>query len=241
MSNTLPYTKIPYADRAWHVTTGCTPCSAGCDHCWAQAMLRRFPAMGGTKVKIWPERLSQPEHTRKPSVIFVAPMGDLFHEDVSEFFMRQVVAMAAYCRAHTFLFLTKRPLRFMRGVADHYRCPPRNIWLGCSVEDQATADERVPLLLESGWPNLWVSAEPLLEPVSLSPWLDRIGWVVTGCESGAGARPCVDRWLYKLMKQAQGAGIPHYEKQWRGTTGQLYKRDPRPQDLPFRLAKWGAE
>ena len=245
MNKSLPYTKIPYADRLWSITTGCTPCSEGCRNCWAQALLRRFPVMGGTEVKLWPNRLSQPAHTRKPSVVFVAPAGDLFHEEVPLTFRLEVIKTMRATPEHVFIVLTKRPER-MRETMCCLSEIGSNVWAGVSVEDQATADERVPLLLESGWPNLWVSAEPLLGEVSLKPWLDRISWVVDGCEGGAGARPCDQDWQHDLATECRAAGVTHYSKQHRWSTadvapgyGEIVRPPPTPEDLPFRLAKWG--
>lgn len=241
MSASLPYTKIPYAYRSWSIVSGCTPCSIGCEHCWAQAMLHRFPAMGGPDVRLWPERLNQPAHTRKPSVVFVVPTGDLFHDDVPTEFIQEVQWRMDVHSKHIFVLLTKRIKRASAFLAERAafwtECQtefPQNIWLGCSVEDQATADERVPLLLASGWPNLWVSVEPMLEPVSLKPWLDKIGGVIIGAESGHGARHCNPVWINELTYEVGlRRRIPCYVKQWRDDQGRLVKQDPAPAELAW--------
>jgi protein gp37 len=196
--------------------------------------------MGGMDVQVWPKRLDQPRHTRKPSVVFVAPMGDLFHEDVPDEFIRRVLSNAAVQQRHRYIVLSKRAERMAEFAAKRYPvCGDPDllghIWFGVSCEDQATADERVPLLLVSGWPNLWVSAEPLLGPVSLKPWLAKLGQVIIGCESGAGARPCPSAWCDALTGECYEVGVPCYLKQWRGASGVLCKRAPSPCDVVWSL------
>jgi protein gp37 len=102
--------------------------------------------------------------------------------------------------------------------------PLENVWIGVSVEDQATADERIPLLLETPAVVHWISAEPLLGPIDLSLFLDRgvntalgncnLNWVVTGGESGPKARPSHPDWFRSLRNQCATAGVPFFFKQW---------------------------
>lgn len=105
-----------------------------------------------------------------------------------------------------------------------------NVWLGVSVEDQATADERIPLLLDTPAAKRWISAEPLLGPLSFrwAAWqkfkpegrtghldgLERLDWVVVGGESGRGARPMHPDWVRSLRDQCAAAGVPFFFKQW---------------------------
>ena len=93
--------------------------------------------------------------------------------------------------------------------------PPANLWIGVSVEDQARADERIPTLLKIPAALRWLSVEPLLEPVDLTPWLGSggIGWVVVGGESGKGARPCDLAWVRSIRDQCKAAGVPVFVKQ----------------------------
>jgi len=154
-----------------------------------------------TDVRCHPERLDQPLRWRKPRRIFVNSMSDLFHESVPDSFIDEVFAVMSRCGddttprfdafdAHQFQVLTKRPARMRRYMEDEIRgsavCarrlkyrggsliewPPPNVWLGVSVEDQATADERIPILLQTPAAVRFVSAEPLLNPVDLSQWLN---------------------------------------------------------------------
>ncbi|MBF2715689.1 phage Gp37/Gp68 family protein [Agrobacterium vitis] len=89
--------------------------------------------------------------------------------------------------------------------------PLPNVWLGVSVEDQARADQRITILLETPAAIHWMSAEPLIGPVVVNPWLD---WVVAGGESGRNARPMHPDWVISLRDQCAAAGVPFLFKQW---------------------------
>lgn len=100
------------------------------------------------------------------------------------------------------------------GLYDRCRLPIKNLWLGTSVEDQATADERIPHLLKCPAAMLFVSIEPMLAAVRLrKSWLKRIGWVIVGSESGPGARPMKLDWVRSIQEQCKAAGIPLWFKQ----------------------------
>ena len=94
------------------------------------------------------------------------------------------------------------------------RWPLPNVWLGVSVEDQRRAEERIPDLLATPAALRWISAEPLLEPVDLEPWLSMIDWVVVGGESGRDARAMHPDWARSVRDQCQAAGVPHFFKGW---------------------------
>lgn len=111
-----------------------------------------------------------------------------------------------------------------RSHGSYYRdWPLPNVWLGVSVEDQATADERIPLLLNTPAAVRWISAEPLLGPVNINPHLElftgtgdasSLDWVVVGGESGPKARPMHPDWVRGLRNQCEAAGVPFLFKQW---------------------------
>jgi len=144
-------------------------------------------------VALIPEKLDEPLRWRKPRRVFVNSMSDLFHESLSWHDIARVFAvmLAAPCERHTFQILTKRAKRMREGMekeipkAIHTGCmlpstsycgsrwPPRNVWLGVSAEDQQRADERIPELLQSPAAVRFVSAEPLLGPLDLRPYLFR--------------------------------------------------------------------
>src|SRR3990170_4343202 len=163
-------TKIEWATKSWNPITGCTKVSAGCQNCYAKRMAKRlagrygYPKDNPFAVTPHPERLQEPLSWKKPQRIFVCSMGDLFHEAVSFSFVRRVLDIVDSCPQHTFLFLTKRPERM-----EYY--PRRNVWLGVSVENQETEDERIPLLLQPPAAKRFVSYEPALGPVDFSAFL----------------------------------------------------------------------
>lgn len=215
-------------------------------------------------VRAVPERLDQPLRWKRPRRVFVNSMSDLFHEQVPDEFIDQVFAMMALCPHHQFQVLTKRPERMRDYITAKYRSmlvdqrmaelrrdqpaspwsggctlPLPNVWLGVSVEDQKTADERIPLLLETPAAVRWVSAEPLLGPLDLArletpegavapltgQWAiegrgwssrsgERLSWVVAGGESGPNARPAHPQWFRDLRDQCAAAGVAFHFKQW---------------------------
>lgn len=238
--------KIEWTDETWNVVTGCTKVSAGCTHCYAERMSKRlagrygYPADKPFQVTLHPEKLAEPLKWKRPRRIFVNSMGDLFHPDVPTLFLADVFSVMEQAKQHTFMILTKRPegmkwLRLNGPIVG--REPLPNVWLGVSVENQATADERIPLLLQTPAAVRFISAEPLLGSVDLhikgvdttcrcagcldlaksSPdmWqAQRIDWLIVGGETGPGARPMHQDWVRSLRDQCQTAGVPFFFKSW---------------------------
>jgi len=203
-----------------------------------------------TDVACHEDVLDQPLRWTRPRRIFVNSMSDLFHEDVPFEFIGLVFAVMSVTTRHTYQVLTKRPARmleFFQWADDKYRgwwdspwpagiqwkgydnCGPafpfENVWLGVSAEDQKTADERIPLLLQTPAAVRWVSAEPLLGEIDLAQSMKRgswwktnphsiIDWVVVGGESGPKARPMHPDWVRSLRDQCQAARVPFHFKQW---------------------------
>lgn len=181
-------TGIEWTDATWNPVTGCTKVSAGCKHCYAErnwGRLQHLPAYAGrafTNVATHADRLLQPLSWKRPRRIFVNSMSDLFHQDIHDDFIGMVFRTMARAPQHTFQVLTKRAERMrsllkhpkMRGYVERAtpQWPLPNVWLGVSVEDQPTADERIPRLLDTPAAVRWISAEPLLGPVDLA----RVGY-----------------------------------------------------------------
>lgn len=181
-------TKIQWTNRVWNPVTGCTKISPGCAHCYAARMAHRLNGRYGYplapdefKVTLHPEKLSEPGKWRKPCMIFVDSMGDLFHPDVPDAFIEMVFLRMANFYWHTFQVLTKRAERMQKFVSaldtkevigDVVR-PFRNIWLGVSAETQKCADERIPWLLKTPAAVRFVSVEPMLGAVNLE---QAVGW-----------------------------------------------------------------
>lgn len=222
---------IEWTDETWNPVTGCTRVSPGCDHCYMFALYPRLRAMGVTgygttpdEIQLLPERLRTPLSWRKPRLVFVNSMADLFHQRVPFEFIFEafsVMQEAAAKRGHVFQVLTKRPGRAV-GWWEEYgdRFPdgwPPNIWIGTSVENQKYAP-RLTVLARLPAPVRFVSAEPLLERLELTEWLesDALQWVIVGGESGAGARPMDPDWARDLRDQTTNAGVPFFLKQLGG-------------------------
>jgi protein gp37 len=252
------------------VSQGCKNCYAERD--WARMQhVPVYKGRAFTDVACHPERLDQPLRWTRPRTIFVNSMSDLFHDDIPVEFIDKVFAVMGnvFCKMetpHTFQVLTKRPERMEQYLNDPdvlrritiamkamgldlpgENSPPAwplpNVWLGVSVEDQAAADERIPLLLKTPAAVRWVSAEPLLGPVDLEtirnttdlgegqPWLHPLtgavsdghgdvctvpglDWIVVGGESGPNSRPMHPNWVKSLRDQCAQANVAFLFKQW---------------------------
>lgn len=218
------------------------------------------------RIKIVNHLLDWPLRKRKPMRIFVNSMSDLFHESVPDWVIDRIFAVMAIAERHTFQVLTKRPKRMrdylsqdrrtqwadsavrlwggtdpdaLYDAIDHGDNVLPNVWLGASVEDQATADVRIPLLLQTPAAVRWISAEPLLGPIDIDQamwgtdpdkrgpmscfgFTDGFGyeallhWVVVGGESGRNARPMHPKWARSLRDQCEAAGVAFLFKQWGG-------------------------
>lgn len=223
-------TNINWTDKVWNPVTGCTKVSAGCKNCYAETITNRFwKDRKFTDVRVHPERLNQPLKIKKPAKIFVNSMSDLFHLKVPFEFIDSVFEVMAYCKQHTFQVLTKRPeimnqyiTAWAPNIYHHTLEQLPNLWLGVSIEDQKTADERIPLLLQTPAEVHWLSIEPLLEDINLdtTQLFDNkmrgrhtIDWVVIGCESGPKKRECKTEWINKIVWQCQQAKIKVWVKQ----------------------------
>jgi len=173
------------------------------------------------------DRLDVPLRRKKPTTYFVVSMGDLFHENVPPWFVCEVWQVMRECPRHLFQILTKRPKRMLHliktYIADHEFGiePLPNVWLGVSCENQTTADERIPLLLQTPAAVRFVSAEPLLGPIDLRPYLEGrerynnevLDWTIAGAESGPGARPMDEDWVRLLRNQCQITKSAFFYKQ----------------------------
>lgn len=241
-------TKIEWTNETWNPVTGCTKISAGCQHCYAERMARRLAGRFGYPeapnhfdVTLRPDRLDEPLSWRKPRRVFVCSMSDLFHEDVPDEYICDVFYTMHRCPHHTFQVLTKRPGQMLEwfnrpaaSVSKWHR-PLPNIQLGISAEDQRAADERIPQLLQCPAAVRFVSCEPLLGEIDISPYLHGwhsdprpqecdpgIDWVIVGGESGHGARPMDPNWARSLRDQCQDAGVPFFMKQMGSAWAKLH-------------------
>ncbi len=174
-------TKIEWATKVWNPVTGCTPISEGCANCYAVRMAKRlagrygYPADDPFKAgTLHEDKLQEPYHWKQPQKVFVCSMGDLFHDDVPFRVVRNVLfPMFGNGRRHTYMILTKRPERMLQCLYDNAPdyWPLPNVWLGVTAENQRTADERIPILLNIPAAKRFVSVEPMLGPINLIPYM----------------------------------------------------------------------
>lgn len=214
-----------YWDKAWSLVSGCTPVSPACDNCWLQAMHHRFHAAGKSfhQVEMRADRLNVPLKTKKPTTFAV--WSDLFHETVPDDFIDEAFEIINLCCQHTFLICTKRPERmaeyFNRAENFKFLTHTHKIYLGCTVENQEQADKRIPELLKCRPFKLFLSVEPMLEPIDLGRWLPYgkgqtvYQAIIAGCESGHNARETKSEWIEDLREQCLRAGVPLWVKQLR--------------------------
>lgn len=242
---------IEWTEATWNPTTGCDRISAGCDNCYALTLAKRLKAMGSAKyqrdgdprtsgpgfdVALHPDALEVPRRWREPRTVFVNSMSDLFHARVPLDYVQRVFAVMRETPRHTYQILTKRAARLAR-LAPRLDWPT-NVWMGVSVEDDSQR-ERIDHLLEVPAAVRFISAEPLLGPLS-DLELTEIDWVIAGGESGQGCRPIERAWVAELRDQCVQSGTAFFFKQWGGRTpkaggrlleGRTWDEMPRPRLL----------
>ena len=246
--------KIEWTETTWNPVTGCDRISSGCDRCYALTLAKRLKAMGSQKyqadgdprtsgpgfaVTVHEDTVPEPLRWRKPRVVFVNSMSDLFHAHVPDAFIASVFAVMAATPQHTYQVLTKRPRRMRALLASDAFCsqvgaavgalglgtaadraplpwPAPNVWLGTSIENddytwRADCLRQVPAAVR------FLSLEPLLGPLpSLS--LDGIGWVIAGGESGPGCRPLDLAWVRDIRDRCASQDAAFFFKQVGGPT-----------------------
>jgi len=208
---------IEWTSATWNPSTGCTKISAGCAHCYAEAMAKRLKAMGnpryahGFEVHLHEDVLDLPLSWRQPRMIFVNSMSDLFHEQVPVGFIQKVFGTIQRADWHTFQILTKRAERLAELAP---KLPwPENLWVGVTVERQDCAG-RIENLRTVPAAIKFVSAEPLIGPLEID--LDGLDWLIVGGESGPRARPMDREWVRTLRDQCLREGVSFFFKQWGG-------------------------
>jgi protein gp37 len=209
---------IEWTEQTWNPVTGCTKISPGCKFCYAERFAKRLQAMGaenyrnGFKLTLHSHMLERPLEWRKPSIIFVNSMSDLFHKDVPEEFILAVFHTMNRAHWHQFQILTKRPERVL-AMNKKINWTP-NIWMGTSVESNEYVD-RIDVLRKTSAKIKFLSLEPLLSALPTLN-LKKIDWVIVGGESGPKARPMKPEWVLEIKRQCRRAVVPFFFKQWGG-------------------------
>lgn len=243
-------TSISWTDHTFNPWIGCSKVSPGCAHCYAETQDRRWghdrwgvgkarvltSAGNWAKPLLWARKARVAGERRR---VFCASLADIFDEEVPVSWLGDLAALIARTAALDWLLLTKRPENYWRwrvATGQDAARPirwPSNVWLGVTVENQEQAERRIPLLLEQESSVRFISGEPLLEGVDLSPWLQSQGstataagvgwspgahlsplhWVIIGGESGPKARRFELAWARDLVRQCRAMGVAPFVKQ----------------------------
>lgn len=246
-------TGIEWSEATWNPTTGCSKVSPGCDGCYAirdGARLQHLAAYANTiangdwtgRVNLVTERLDQPLRWKRPRLVFVDSMSDLFHPEVPDSYIAAVWAVMAAAGQHTFQVLTKRPrraaqmgtwlgesgrrtARAMLDVPDLVSLPLANVWLGTSIESDRYA-WRADHIRAAPAEVRFLSLEPLIGPLP-SLELTGIDWVIVGGESGPRARPMELSWAREIVARCQAEGVPVFVKQLGSLPGRVSGGDAK--------------
>ena len=238
--------KIEWTEKSWNPTTGCTKISSGCENCYAEILANRLKINGVQKYKngfnltLHPNEIEKPMRWKKPSIIFVNSMSDIFHEDIPESFILRVFEVMNTCHWHVFQVLTKRVKRLLE-LQEKIKWTS-NIWMGVTVESEKYLP-RINLLRNTKAHVKFISCEPLLGPIpNLN--LERIDWVIVGGESGLKARPMQKSWVLNILQQSKEAEVKFFFKQWGGRDkkkngrkldGRIYEELPSYKDEQLNL------
>ena len=217
----MAQSSIEWTEMTWNPVTGCDKISAGCKFCYAEVMAKRLQAMGVEKyanafeLTIHEEELERPYEWKKPKIVFVNSMSDLFHKDVPVRFIKKVFRVMKENPQHVFQVLTKRADVLRYYDSEGWLEWTHNIWMGVSVENEKVM-KRIDLLRETGARVKFLSCEPLIGPIP-NMNLKKIDWVIVGGESGRKPRPMKPEWVIDIKEQCDKSGVAFFFKQWGGT------------------------
>lgn len=218
--------KIEWTTHTWNPWIGCTRVSPGCDHCYAEALAKRYGwaewGVGKPRHRTsdanWrkPLQWNRAAATSRPRVF--PSLCDPFDNEVPTGWRYDLWAMIEFTPGLDWLLLTKRIGNWKMVPVHWHRHFPDNVWLGISVVNQEEADRDIPKLLAVPARVRFLSCEPLLGPLWLTPHLEagvptRPNWVIVGGESGPGARPFNTTWARSIVEQCRAAGVACFVKQ----------------------------
>jgi len=219
--------KIEWTENTWNPVTGCTKISDGCQNCYAYKMALRLQKMHNQKYKngfdvtLHETCLSEPQTWKKPSMIFVNSMSDLFHDAIPLEYIQRVFQVMNNTPQHVFQILTKRAERLL-DVAPKLNWTS-NIWQGVTVESFKYT-KRIDLLRNTPAHIKFISFEPLISDVGLLN-LNGIDWAIVGGESGPKCRPVQEEWILQIKQQCEEQDTLFYFKQWGGTNKKKHGRE----------------
>lgn len=254
-------TGIAWCDHTFNGWIGCTRVSPACDRCYAASLAKRTGRRDRHGRDLWhahaervrtsPAYWQQPHRWNRDALasgirrrVFCASMADVFDNHAPAEWRSDLWELIRATPGLDWLMLTKRPQNIAGMLPAAWGEGWANVWLGSTAENNTEAARRLPHLIAIPAKVHFVSAEPLIERLDLAPWLDRLDWVITGGESGGGARPMQPGWARDLRDQVQASGGAWFMKQtgsnraaWPGVTGHgtdpaQWPEDLRIQDFP---------
>ncbi|MEO1243788.1 MAG: DUF5131 family protein [Pseudomonadota bacterium] len=233
---------IEWTDATWNPVSGCRVLSAGCTNCYAMRMAARLQAMDhpsyrGTTRKsgnryVWTGKthllegtLNIPLTWKKPRLVFVNSMSDLFQDNIPFDYVERVWQIMEKAKLHTFQILTKQPERMAAFLRHRNKHALKNVWLGTSVEDRRVV-HRIAELKKCRAAVRFISFEPLVGQVGKVN-LSKIDWAIVGGESGPNSRPLEIEWVDQIFDQCEHFDTHFFFKQWGGVnkkrTGRTFK------------------
>jgi len=247
------HTAISWCDSTLNLMMGCDGCelwNGARQSCYAGVMTAKYAGQMGwpeafETPRVFPQRLdvgvhwkglagtSRPEKpwlNGMPRIVFLNDMGDTFTESLESNWLAPYLPRMD-TSPHQWLVLTKRAVRAKRFF--ELFDAPSNLWLGVSVTTQATADARIPALLDT--PRIatrFVSVEPMLEPIVLEAYLEDLDWVIIGGESGPDHRPMPRAWATDLLRQCRDMGVPAFFKQDSGSRTEMITGPMLAREMP---------
>jgi protein gp37 len=234
---------IEWTELTWNPVTGCTKISPGCKFCYAEVMSRRLKAMGvdkyseGFNIRTHPDTLNIPFSWKKPKVVFVNSMSDLFHPEVPIDFIKAVFSVMNQTPQHIYQVLTKRSERLLELSAELNWTD--NIWMGVSIENEDYR-HREDDLSQTPAKTKFLSIEPLIGAIK-NLKLEKIDWVIVGGESGHKARPIKKKWVDYIRLQCENSAVAFFFKQWGKTKFNENQFDPTIDTEHPQHAKGGCE
>lgn len=239
----MAQSNIEWTELTWNPVTGCTKISPGCKFCYAEVMSRRLKAMGiekykdGFNIRIHSDALNIPFTWKKPKVVFVNSMSDLFHPQVPFEFIKAVFAVMNKTPQHIYQVLTKRSERLLE--LSRQLNWTNNIWMGVSVESEDYS-YRIDELSKTNARIKFLSIEPLISPIKTLN-LKMIDWVIVGGESGHKARPIKKEWIDLVKNECDKEKVAFFFKQWGKPKFNANQNDPTIMSEHPQHAKGGCE
>lgn len=238
-------TAISWTDHTLNFWHGCFKVSPGCQHCYADTLSKRYgreiwgPASTTPRLLTktpWKDCLKWDAQARKDGVrrkVFAMSMGDFYedHPMVSEWRENAFDILANFTNLDVQL-LTKRPENIRRFSPESWlESWPAHVWIGTSIENQATADKRVRDLYHAGIAaTRFLSIEPMLEDIRV-PYIEKLHWIIVGGESGPGCRPFQTQWAENILAQCLEWDVKFFMKQLGGHPNKRHELSDFPENL----------